>query len=89
METNKEIQSRREFFKKTAKAALPILGMIILTQVPSASVLAATNCDTCSGSCLTSCEGTCAGSCKGDCDSSCKDSCEGSCKGSCGDKCQF
>ena len=89
METNKGIQSRREFFKKTAKAALPILGMVIMTQISPTAIHAATNCDTCSGSCLTLCEGTCAGSCKGDCDSSCKDSCEGSCNGSCGDKCKF
>ena len=31
---NEELQSRREFFKKAAKGALPILGAIILASNP-------------------------------------------------------
>lgn len=31
---NEELQSRREFFKKAAKGALPILGAILLSGAP-------------------------------------------------------
>ena len=31
---NKEVQSRRDFFKKVAKGALPILGAVVLSSVP-------------------------------------------------------
>ena len=37
MEKNKkkeELQSRRQFFKRAAKGALPILGAALLTQLP-------------------------------------------------------
>lgn len=31
---NEELQSRREFFKKAAKSALPILGAVVLASAP-------------------------------------------------------
>ena len=34
---NKEIQSRREFFKSAAMKALPVVGAIALSQVPFVS----------------------------------------------------
>ena len=34
-EKNEELQSRREFFKKVAKGALPILGAIVLANAPA------------------------------------------------------
>lgn len=34
-EKNEELQSRREFFKKAAKGALPILGAIVLANAPA------------------------------------------------------
>lgn len=33
-EKNEELQSRRDFFKKAAKGALPILGAILLSGAP-------------------------------------------------------
>ena len=33
-ERNEELQSRREFFKKAAKGALPILGAMVLANAP-------------------------------------------------------
>lgn len=60
---NKELQSRREFFKNAAKGVLPILGTIVLANAP---VLAhslnsdATSCTTCRGGCY-GCAGTCSG----------------------------
>ena len=35
---NNEIQSRREFFKKAAKGALPILGAVLLASSPIISL---------------------------------------------------
>lgn len=78
-EKNEELQSRREFIKKSAKGALPILGISLF----GTSIL--TSCDkddddhgnygcgqSCSGSCEDSCSGNCDG-CSGGCwRSSCK-----------------
>ena len=83
---NEELKSRREFFKKAAKGALPILGLIALTCMPL-NASAGTHeshkeitCDGCEG-----CQG-CSGACKNDCERCCK-GCQGSCKGQCGRVC--
>jgi len=64
-----EVQSRREFFKKTARIALPLIGGIIIGSSPSiykkAVTKVATGCDGCSGSC----DGGCAVGCRGGCHS--------------------
>ena len=86
---SEETQSRREFFKTAAKAALPVLGAVLLSQVAVAPALATTQCDGCSGACVNSCEGTCSGSCRGTCDASCQGTCEGSCRSGCGDNCRY
>ena len=92
---NEDLQSRREFFKKAAKGALPILGAIVLANAPviaKASSLGY-SCDNscsnsckgrCSGGCQTSCaiDGcghTCAGNCRGNCNYVCRDSCYNDC----------
>lgn len=71
---NEELQSRRQFFKKAAKAALPILGAAVLSQTPliaSASNVASGcsryGCGTCTGSCRSSCSGGCNTTCSGGC----------------------
>lgn len=69
-----EIQSRREFFKKAAKAALPVVGAAILSSVPFMNAEAAPS----------GCGYTCSGGCSGSCSSSCGFGCSGSCKGGCG-----
>lgn len=92
-ERNEEIQSRREFFKNAAKGALPILGAVLLAQVPA--VAKATEipmgCSSgCYKTCSNTCEGTCAGGCRDRCSGcgtacskGCSSSCTGGCKGSC------
>ena len=76
---NEELQSRREFFKKAAKGALPIIGALVLANVPNAMVAKeAPNMD-----CRSGCYYTCSGSCSGGCDGSCQWGCETTCKGSC------
>ncbi len=80
---NEELQSRRQFFKGAAKAALPILAAVALAGAPTIAKAADVNmgCETClgtcSGSCKTSCSGTCSCGCSG-----CRNTCSGTC--SCG-----
>lgn len=79
MKKNEELQSRREFFKKAAKGALPILGAVLLANVPV--IAKATEADPmgcsgyCRGTCKGGCTGTCGGSCRGTCLTGCKTSC--------------
>lgn len=77
---NEELQSRREFFKRAAKSALPIIGAIALSNLPSiaktSNVSKISNSDSNAGFCswcsygcgdgCTSCVGTCV-SCVGSC----------------------
>jgi len=77
---NEELQSRREFFKKAAKAALPVIGAVVLSNLPSSIQAAETGCssDGCSYTCRTSCQREC----KGYCRYGCKNTCSGTCSGS-------
>ncbi len=81
-DTNEELQSRRDFFKKAASRALPILGAALLASTPFAARATemATGCsdDGCSYSCRTSCQNEC----KGHCRYACKTTCSGTCSGS-------
>lgn len=95
-EKSEGLQSRREFFKKAAKGALPILGAILLSGAPhilnaaEKSPMGYSRQDGCSATCASSCQRYCRGkcnalcrdSCYNDCTGSCKNSCYGSCKGS-------
>lgn len=69
-----ELQNRREFFKKAAKGALPILGAIVLANVPDV-LSAAEEPATCIGSCYGTCKGTCTKSCANNCTGMCKYGC--------------
>lgn len=77
---NEELQSRREFFKKAAKGALPILGAIVLANVPSLTQAVNTQSTYCVAG--AACTGGCSGNCKGACKFGCM-SCSGGCKGTC------
>lgn len=91
---NEELQSRREFFKKAAKGALPILGAIVLANAPVISKAAEESMG-CNGGCLHSCGGvcsngchiTCLGDCKGSCEQSCYRGCKNTCHGTCSGGC--
>ena len=92
---NEELQSRREFFKKAAKGALPIIAAAVMASAP-AVVKAANTPMGCYSGCSYGCEGgcndSCYGSCKGGCNASCIQGncayfCTGSCKGSCSGSC--
>ena len=81
MEENKrkeELQSRRDFFKKAAKAALPVVGAIVLAGAPSIVKAVEKAPMGCNNGCVRTCEGTCKGACSG-----CSHSCSGSCMSGC------
>lgn len=96
MESNKELKTRREFFKKTLKGTLPFLGLLSLVNVPlavSANGEWAGDCS-CRGHCEHSCTADCTNSCRSceiscsnDCDTGCLGSCYGECKRSCLQSC--
>ena len=84
---NEELQSRREFFKKAAKAALPVVGAVVLSSIPFVKTEAApVGCtySACTGSCTGSCSGSCASGCLGGCSANaCRTNCTYSCSGGC------
>lgn len=92
---NEELQSRRQFFKKAAKGALPILGAIALSQAPFLSQAHESQNEMgcyygCSGDCYGSCSGGCmgcTGTCTGGCQYNCGDSCRLSCSKTCSNNC--
>ena len=93
---NEELQTRREFFKRAAKGALPILGAIVLANAPvimQASEKSPMGCTgTCYGTCYGSCKGcstTCSGTCSGSCKVTCSTTCSGTCSGSCRNTCTY
>lgn len=96
---NEELQSRREFFKKAAKGALPILGAIVLANAPVIAKAAedtpmgcnsgcALGCYTGCYGCLHSCNRVCLDSCNYNCRGGCKGTCVGTCEGDCQGTCR-
>ncbi len=73
---NEELQSRREFFKSAAKAALPVIGAVVLASMPILKTEAATGCN--NAGCYYNCDGSCSGTCSG-----CRGECYGSCQHHC------
>lgn len=68
---SKELQSRRAFFKNAAKAALPVLGAVVLSQLP-VDAMATSGCSVCSNSCRYGCDTGCQSTCIGGCKTNCK-----------------
>lgn len=79
---NEELKSRRDFFKKAAKSALPILGAVVLSSTPLISKASETAMG-CNWDCSSSCRGGCMG-----CSGSCTGGCQG-CSGGCSDGCRY
>ncbi len=76
---NEELQSRRDFFKKAAKATLPILGAVVLSGIPAISQAAEEAPSGCKYLCANTCYTACKGSCTNICTSACHYSCSGGC----------
>lgn len=93
MEKNKkkdELQSRRQFFKKAAKGALPIIGALALTQMPFLSQAHESQNEMgCNGGCASTCYYGCTGSCITTCTGTCYRTCSGSCSGTCSGGCYY
>ncbi len=86
---NEELKSRRDFFKKAAKSALPILGAVVLASSPIVSKAAevAMGCRYgCSGGCYGGCSG-CGAGCANECVTGCKGTCLEACIRGCGGSC--
>lgn len=88
---NKELQSRREFFKKAVEGTLPILGAIVLANAPVIANAAEKTPMGCNNSCYRGCASHCSGRCQTTCNVSCKnhcrDNCGATCKYTCSGKC--
>ena len=98
---NEELQSRRDFFKKTKKSVLPILGAVVLASVPTlvkaeeepmgckygCAGACYYNCYGCSHTCTMGCADSCNYNCRGGCKGACLMTCEGSCRGTCTGSC--
>lgn len=65
---NEELQSRRQFFKSAAKVALPVLGAVVLAQLPIQTKAAEMGCN---NSCYRGCADVCTGTCQTTCNRSC------------------
>ena len=99
---NEELQSRREFFKKAAKAALPVVGAVVLSSVPFVKAEAVTG--GCENNCYSGCYTGCHQGCKSGCTLNCEGytwtsprgcngctnacyGCQGECRGTCKNSC--
>lgn len=88
---NKNLRSRREFFKKAAKGVLPLLGVAALISAPKVAKAAETP-QYCQWDCTFTCRGGCqgcTGTCRGGCSSLCGGNCSGSCRGGCYASCNY
>lgn len=79
-----ELQSRRDFFRKAAKTALPIIGAMVIGQ----SLLTSCDEDDEPDGCKNGCSGNCQSSCSGDCDGGCTNNCDSLCGGDCWSYCE-
>lgn len=86
---NEELQSRRDFFKKAARTALPIIGAIALAGMPNVVKAAEEAPMGCDWGCTYGCQGGCGRSCSYGCSGSCSGSCSGACKGGCMHSCSY
>ena len=84
---NEELQNRREFFKKAAKGALPILATVALSGIPAIAKSAEETPMGCRYGCSSGCHGTCYGACQGGCLQGCYTGCRNTCSGSCSGGC--
>lgn len=82
--SSEELQSRREFFKKAAKAALPVVGAVVLANLPISKLSAAIDrLDSCSSFCVISSKGDCSNFCEQICYQGCQNSYSGTYSGGC------
>jgi hypothetical protein len=88
-EKKDELQSRRQFFKKAAKGALPILGAIALANMPMLASASETRMGCYGSGCSSGCSYGCANTCVGGCDGSCAGGCHTGCLQGCYQGCRM
>lgn len=86
---DEELQSRRQFFKKAAKGALPILGALAFVSAPTFLRAAEETPMGCQYSCTAMCADSCSGHCKGTCTTACNRNCSTYCNGGCTNTCRY
>lgn len=90
---NEKLQSRRQFFKKAVKGALPFLGTIALANMPFKALSNVVQTDSecycygCTGNCTATCAMNCFANCYTNCSGSCNSTCTGTCVGTCTGTC--
>lgn len=82
-----ELISRRELFRKCAKALLPTIAALTVS-TPMVAALKDVQTQDCKGTCMIGCNNTCQGSCAMGCTHMCGNSCINSCRVTCGNSCQ-
>lgn len=81
-----EFISRRELFRKCAKAILPTIAVLAINN-PVIAAIKYVQVQDCKGACMIGCNNTCHGSCAVGCTHMCGNSCTNACKGTCWQKC--
>ncbi len=91
MADNKNLQSRRVFFKKATKKLLPIVSIALLGNIPGIvqAGKVSMGCEYgCQASCYTGCFTACSNhACRTNCTNSCSGGCERTCFGTCSGTC--
>lgn len=81
-----ELISRRELFRKCAKALLPTIAAFAVS-TPAVAALKDVQVRDCNGACMIGCNNTCQGSCAMGCTHMCGNSCTNACRGTCRSQC--
>lgn len=86
---NKDLKTRRDFFKQASKTVIPIMGFAVLGSNLSlfTSCSKDTSCSDCSAECASSCWDSCIGSSETTSCSECSTSCTNTCNNNCSESC--
>lgn len=87
----KELISRRDLFRKCAKAILPTIAVLAINN-PVFAALKREQAQDCKGACMIGCNNTCQGLCAVGCTGCthmCGNSCSNACRGTCRNSCQY
>lgn len=85
--TNKEIISRRSFFKRAAGSIIPIIAVASTPSILTSCEIDEEAYDLptgCKNGCTGKCSGVCGAVCQTNCSGSCSNGCQGTCEKQCG-----
>lgn len=81
-----ELITRRELFRRCAKALLPTIAVLTINN-PVVAALKDVQAQDCKGTCMIGCNNNCQGSCAMGCTRTCGNSCINACRGTCREQC--